>query len=158
MPKATAATTTHPPDAASASQGGAVMSAAISTTIPAVPTPRVSPLALAMSLPELWRAHNQTDSAMLELKAKHPDYKRGDCQMRALEDRIDAIEEAALESPAQTLADALAQLIILLPRMREQYDFPCAARTIAGALDVLLPSCAADFSELLRHYTPHSEE
>ncbi len=129
-----------------------------STILPAVPPPGISPLALAMSLPELWTVHNQTDSVMLELKAKHPDYKRGDCQMRALEDRIDALEEAVLESPAQNLADALAQLIILLPRIREQFDLPCTVRTLVGALGVILPLCVDDFSELLKHYLPSFEE
>lgn len=127
---------------------------ATSTTLPAIPPPRVSPLTLAMSLPELWLAHNQTDTAMLDLRAKHPLFERGDRQMRSLEDRIDAIEEAALESPAQHLADALAQLIILLPRIREQYDLPSTARTVAGTLRVMLPLCNEDFSELLLHYAP----
>ena len=78
--------------------------------------------------------------------------------MRALEDRIDAIEEAALETPAQSLADALAQLIILLPRLREQFDSASPARTLTGALRVLLLLCSDDFTELLPHYAANFEE
>lgn len=128
-----------------------------SSTLPCVPPARIAPFTLAMSLPELWTIHNETDSAMVGMNAKHPDCKRGDCQMRELEDRIDAIEEAALESPAQNLADAAAQLIIMIPRFREQYDMPSTARSIEGTLRIILPMCSEDFSELLRHYTPRNE-
>jgi len=127
--------------------------AAIMPTLPDIPPSIISPFDLAMTLPALWVAHDRIDAALLGLRGKP--YEDGHREMRALEGRIEAVEELALESPARSLADALAQQVLLLPRIEDEFDLPCMARTFAGGLRVLLPMCKADFSELLKHYAPY---
>jgi len=117
-----------------------------------IPPSIVSPFDLAMTLPDLWVAHDRIDDAVLKLRGEP--YECGRHEMLALADRIEAVEGLVLETPACNLADALAQQIVLLPRVREQFELPCTARTMAGTLRVMLPLCSNDFSELLKHYAP----
>ncbi len=139
MPKADAASTISPPE---------------SNTLPVMPPPRVSAYELAAQLPELWQASCAADEKSTGYDKTSPIYRALNDFQAEISARTDALERAALLTPAQNLRDAVAQLLLLSEGLQTTSDVELAERAGAlhGALRIILPMCEADFAGLVDVY------
>ncbi len=114
-------------------------------------------LDLARSLPELLALRTDLEGELLRLAAGTAEYNRADRAFVALANRIDAVEALILETPARDLADAMAQLLIVLPGLADS-DCPIseqAARAVASALSAVLGVCSVELDAVLfSRYAP----
>jgi hypothetical protein len=127
------------------------------TTNPVAPTTPITCAALARTLPELWQQRTALDIEILRLLNGTPEKNVARNSFEALQERCDAVESLLLETPATTLEDAEAQLLIIYNWTvdHDEYQIKGLARAAISAFFAVTKAAGINPDDFaFRHLAP----